>query len=869
MIGETLGRYSVVEKLGEGGMGVVYRAHDSVLNRDIALKVLRNPIAADPIRMERFRREAQVLAALNHPNIASIYGIEAHEGSYALVMELVEGATLSDRLARGPIPLREALAITRQIADALEYAHERGIIHRDLKPSNIKVSAEGSIKVLDFGLAKAAASPSTGDEPTLSVRDITGVGRLIGTPAYMSPEQARGLPVDKRTDIWAIGVVLFEVLTGRHAFGRSTSSDTIAAVLEHDPEWSALPAGTPQAVRRLLRHCLQKDLKLRLHDIGDARIEIDEALDDKSQDQPSCEPARATPLWKQPAIWVLLAIAVTSLGAAIWFWRKPPPLRNQVYLSIPLPPGEQLTGPPAISADGRIVAFTSRTGTGRPMLHLRDLSSPEVRVVPGTEEAMLPFFSPDGEYVAFFARGHLIKAAVSDGSLTTLAVAPDPWGGTWGEDGSIIFVPMFSSGLVRLWLHNGTPEVLTKPDEAAGGYAHMYPQFLPDGRHVVFSLWAPTPEHSGTALLSLETGRWQLIVPELSEVNFPGPGFLVIGDHGVGLRVVALDAAHPVTGQVGPTVLNQPIAFPVDVSRSWFAVSTTGTLVYAPADFSRSSLVWVDRSGHIDPVTREQRDYWQPALSPDGGRIVVRIGRDLWLHDLKRSSWNRLTFSGYNAYPVWTHDGRGIVYSSNQGGDLDIYLLSVTGTGSPTRLLQRPSLQVPCSVAPDGTVGFVETQATSRDIWVLSPDQKLSPFLTTPFYEGMCRFSPDGRYIAYTSDESGRREVYVQPFPGPGEKVAISTNGGTYPVWSRDGSELFFRQGDAMMVVDVKTSPVFSASRERQLFASTDFGFRIDFDVSADGKHFLMVHRDPGSWPTQLQVVLNWFDEVHRTETSH
>ena len=870
MIDQAIGRYTVLKKIGEGGMGVVYRAHDSGLQRDVALKVLREGVSFDAMRMERFRREAQLLASLNHPNIAAIYGFEEYGASRALAMELVEGVALSERIKRGALPVNEALVLARQIADALEYAHEHGIVHRDLKPSNIKITPDGTVKVLDFGLAKVVGeSVWTADAPTLS-KVSTQPGMIVGTAAYMSPEQARGHPVDKRTDIWAFGVVLFEMLTGRHAFGRSTSSDTIAAVLEHDPDWSALPPSAPPVVRRLLRHCLQKDPKLRLHDIGDARIEINDALDDKGAEQIGIESGPPATIWKHPATWVLLAVAAAALSTAIWLWRKPSPSHPAVYLSIPLPPGQQLTGPPAISADGRVVAFTSRTGTGRPLLYLRDMASPDTRVIPGSDDATLPFFSPNGEYVAFFARGHLTKAAVADGSLTTLAEAPDPWGGTWGKDGSIIFVPTFSSGLVRLWQHNGTPEVLTKPDDAAGGYAHMYPQFLPDGRHVVFSLWAPTAERSGTAVLSLETRQWQLVVHELSEVSFPGPDFLVVGDRGAGLRVVAFDAAHPVPGQLGPTVLNQPISFPVDASRSWFAVSPTGTLVYAPADFGRASLVWVDRSGRIEPVTHEQRDYWQPTLSPDGERVVIRIGPDLWLHDLKRSSWNRLTFSGYNAYPVWTRDGHNVIYSSNQGGDLDIYSLSTTGTGTPTRLLQRPSLQIPCAVAPDGTIGFVEAQAlTSRDIWTLSPAGKISPFLATPFYEGMCQFSRDGRHIAYVSDESGRREVYVQPFPGPGEKVAISTNGGTNPVWSHDGKKLFFRQGDAMMEVEVTTSPVFSASRERQLFASSDSGFRPDFDVSPDGNRFLMVHREPGSWPTQLNVVLNWFDEVRRTQTSH
>jgi len=866
MIDQIVGRYCVLHKIGEGGMGVVYLAHDSELQRDVALKVLRDDVAGDALRMERFRREARALASLNHPNIAAIYGIEEYGDSRALVMELVDGATLSERIASGPLPLEQALLLARQIAGALECAHEHGIVHRDLKPSNIKITPEGTVKLLDFGLAKAASAAPPDAETLIMTRGGTDAGMVVGTAAYMSPEQARGQPVDKRTDIWAFGVVLFEMLTGRHAFGRPTPSDTIAAVLGHQPDWTTLPTSTSPAIRRLLNHCLEKDTTRRLHDIADARLEVEDALAGNATADVAMAGPQPSAIWKHPAVWALLLVAATSLGVVNWLWHRAPPLQAAVHLAVPLPDGQQLTGPPAISADGRIIAFTSRRGTGPPLLYLRNLASPDVRVISGSEDASLPFFSPNSEYVAFFARGHLVKAAVSDGALTTIAEAPDPWGGTWGPDGSIVFVPTFSSGLVRLWTHNETPQVLTKPDGAAGGYAHMYPHFLPDGHNVVFSVWAPAADRAGEALLSLQNLQWQMLSPGWSEVAFPGPGFLVIGNHGAGLRIVPLDPAHPASVQMARSVLNRPIAFPLDLSRSWFAVSPTGTVVYAGADFSRSSLAWVDRGGRVEPVTSEQRDYWQPALSPDGERLAVRIGRDLWLHDLKRSSWNRLTFSGYSAYPSWTRDGNNIVYSSNVSGDLDLYSLPISGTAVARHLLQRPSLQVPCSVAPDGTIGFVDLQSgTSRAIWTLDPKGKATPFLTTPFNEMQCRFSPDGRYLAYVSDESGRREVYVQPYPGPGEKVAISINGGSNPVWSRDGKELFFRQGGAMMVVNVKPSPVFSASRERQLFTSTDFGFRPEFDVSPDGSRFLMVRRDPGSVPTQLDVILNWFDELRRT----
>ena len=866
MIDQMIGRYCLLEKIGEGGMGVVYRAHDSNLKREVAIKLLREDLAKDSQFIERFKREAELLASLNHPNIASIYGIEECGDTRGLVMEMVGGTLLSERIAHGAIPFSEALRFAREIASALEYAHGHGVIHRDLKPLNIKITLEGSVKLLDFGLAKrTAANWFQGNSHSGSTTGAeTGPGTILGTAAYMSPEQARGDPVDKRTDVWAFGIVMFQMLTGRHPFARETPSQTGAAILEAEPDWDKLPTNTPFGVRRLLRHCLEKDPKQRLRDMGDANLEMADVLQEPSlADVKPATYVRAA-LLRRGIFFALISLIVISVGVALVLRLRPTPAGPRTHLSIPLPAGQQMTGPPAISSDGRIVAWTSRTGTGRALLYVRPLNDPEPKTISGSEDAFLPFFSPDGEWVAFFAGGRLMKATVSGGSVTAIADAPDPWGGTWGKDGSIIFTPAFNSGLVRVSANGGHVESLTKPDGAAGGYGHMYPQFLPDGRHLVFSLWSTDPERNGTGLLSLADLRWQVVLPAWSEVAYPVPGYLVTGDRGAGIRVAPMNFERPAGTRVEQSIVNQPIAFMVQYARSWFAVSQNATLVYAAADFTKSTLVWVDQNGVTEPVINEQHDYWIPALSPDGERVAVRIGADLWVYDLRRSTSNRFTFSGYSTQPIWTPDGSAIIYASNRGGgDVDLYSQASSGSPAATRLLKKDSTQTPCSVLRDGTIAFIDYAETGRDLWTLSPDGKATPFLVTPFNKSQCRFSPNGHFLAYSSDESGRREIYVQPYPGPGEKVTISTNGGSYPVWSRDGRELFFRQGDAMMAVDVTTTGgAFRAARERQLFTAKDLGFRESYDVSVDGKRFLMVHREPGSWPTQLDVVLNCLSDL-------
>ncbi|MBZ5690020.1 MAG: protein kinase [Acidobacteriia bacterium] len=870
--GMRLGPYEVISALGAGGMGEVYRARDTRLDRTVAIKTLPEYFSRSPECRKRFEAEARAISKLNDPHICTLYDVGHQDGIDYLVMEYLEGETLAQRLHRGALPISEALRIGAEIVGALDKAHRQGIVHRDLKPSNIMLTKSGA-KLMDFGLAKtvvtascaidASASPTLSDVPS----PVTAQGAVVGTLQYMSPEQIEGKEADERSDVFAFGSVFFEMLSGKRAFHGNADLSLACAIMAKDPEPLLSVQGTaPPMLFRVLRRCLEKNAENRYQSARDLLLDLEWTASGAAQTETSQvprSPGRTRWLWASAAAVLLGALA---LGAAFRLWLRPPSPKSAIRLSIPLPPDQQLTGPPAISPDGQMISYTARTGSGRARLYLRALDQAAAKLISGSEDAALPFFSPDGQWVAFFARGFLLKAAISDGSITRISEAPDPWGGTWGKDGSIVYTSSFNSGLVRASASGGNPEVLTTPDGAASGYGHMYPQFLPDGRHVVFAVWSPSPSLGGIAVLSLDSRKWQLVLPNWIEGVYTSSGHLVVGNGGAGLRVAPFDANHPGPTTVQRSVLKQDIAFVHDLARSWFAISETGTLVYAPADVTKATLVWVDRNGQIQPLSSQQDDYWQPTLSPDSSKLVVRIGGDLWVYDVRRFTRNRLTFSGYNYSAVWTRDGSRILYSSSRGGDIDIYSQLPVATEPIGTLLKRESVQSACSVAPNGTLAFVDVQlATGRDIWTLAPDGKASPLLVTAFNETQCRFSPDGRFIAYVSDESGRREVYVQSYPGPGQKIGISTDGGSNPVWSPDGKGLFFREGEAMMMVELETTPVLTASRARHLFASNDLGFRPDFDVSPDGNRFLMVHRDPGSWPTRIDVVLNWFDEFSRS----
>ena len=892
LIGRRIGSFQVVSLLGVGGMGEVYEARDSKLGRDVALKILPAPFVHDAERLTRFQSDARMLAALNHPNIATIYGLEQSEGVHYLVMELVLGHTLAERVSSGALKIEEALKVAAQIAEALEAAHERGVIHRDLKPANAKVTPEGRVKVLDFGLAKAFVGKSGLDlshVPSLPAMG-TEEGRILGTPAYMSPEQARGKTVDKRTDIWAFGCVLYELLTARQAFPGETASDTIASVLEREPDWRALPAATPAKIRDLLRRCLQKDSQHRLRDIGDARIEIEEALAAPAAKERSAPGNGIGARWKGALLWgapLLLLTAVVSV--AIWNWKSPSPKVSgpAPHIAIALPPGQPLAGlemgiAVALSPDGSHLVYAARQGSIQ-QLYLRPLESLEAKPIPGTEGATGPFFSPDGKWVGFFAGGKMKKVAVSGGEALSLCDAPDPRGASWGSQGTIIFAPTRASALQKVSDAGGAPQPLT--EIAKGEESHRWPEFLPGREAVLFAALygGANWNNAEIAVQSLGPGERRNLIRGGTHPHYAASGHLVYAQGG-NLMAEPFDPQRlEVTGGAVPVV--EGVLQSTFSGAAQFSFSATGSLVYVPGgdQANQRRLVWVSRSGVEQPLAAPARSYRGPRLSPDGREVAVAIeGQDteIWLYNLSRETLTRLTFQRGTSYnPVWTRDGKRITFNIASGSEGGIYWLLADGSGGLQRLSEFGG--GPYSWSPDGKLlAFPKgTPTTGIGIWMLRmDDRKAAPFLRTSFNEGALQFSPDGRWVAYISDESGRREIYVQPYPGPGGKWQISTEGGTEPLWNPNGRELFYRSGDKMMSAEITTHPRFSAGKPKVLFVgqyqlSSNQGATANYDVSSDGQRFLVLK--PGGKDqaaTQINVVLNWFEDLKRrvpSQTKH
>jgi serine/threonine-protein kinase len=874
--GTHLGPYEILSAIGAGGMGEVYRARDPKLGRDVAIKVLPEAFARDAERMARFQREAKVLASLDHPNIATIHGLEESGGTHALVMQLVEGPTLADRIKAGPIPVDEALPIAKQICDALEYAHERGVIHRDLKPANIKVAADDTVKILDFGLAKAleedAASLDISTSPTLS-RLATMQGVLLGTAAYMSPEQAKGKAVDRRADIWAFGCVLYEMLTGKMAFGGEAVTDTLAAVIRAEPDWSLLPAGTPPHVRVLLRRCLQKDVRQRLQAIGDARIALEEVV---SGTAPQLT-APVTPLWRRVLPWAaaILAVIVACLGTWIL---KPSAAKPITRTVINLPPGDQLAALDypaiAISPDGTQIAYVA-IHAGTRQIHLRALDSLEARALAGTEGANTPFFSPDGQWLGFFAGGKLKKISVSGGAAVTVASsAVNPRGASWGS-GTIAFSPTPTSGVQQVSDAGGTSQTLVRPEK--GESSHRWPDFLRGGQAVLFTTLGAN-SGSGVAVQSLTSGERRHLAPSGQSPRYAASGHLLYVEGG-NLMAAPFDARRlQVAGSAVPVLEG---VLQTGGAGAQYSLSTTGSLVYVAggAQGSAERLMWVSRNGTEQVLPAPPHDYSFPRLSPDGRLLAVSFGEpgsgpQIWLYDLARDTLTRLTFGGNsNVAATWTPDGKRVVFGSDKEGQLNIFWQLADGSGGMERLTTSEYVNGPWSFSPDGQLlAYVEgNPTTGPDIWVLRlSDRKAQPFLRTEFNEGAAAFSPDGHWLAYISDESGRYEVYVQPYPGPGGKHQISTEGGTEPVWNPKGKELFYRSGDRMMAVEVATQPSFSVGKPRMLFQGaylTTTATSPFYNVSPDGQKFLMIkpaEATVSSPLTQIVVVQNWFEELKR-----
>jgi eukaryotic-like serine/threonine-protein kinase len=883
--GTHLGSYEVLAAIGSGGMGEVYSAHDNKLGRDVAIKVLPEAFARDPERLSRFQREAKMLASLNHPNIAAIYGLDEDASRNYLVMELIPGETLRERIAReGPLPVEEALGICRQITEGMEAAHDKGIIHRDLKPANVKVTPEGKVKILDFGLAKAFAGDMAGsnpsESPTLSAA-ATAQGMVLGTAAYMSPEQARGKAVDKRTDIWAFGCVLYELLTGKQAFQGETVTEILAAVLKGEPDWQALPATTPTKVRDLLRRCLQKDVNRRARDAGDVRIEVEEAL--AAPNVGSTAAAPATKGWRQALPWSIASSVGVAILAAIVVWNlKPspsPPSQPVSRFALTLPPGQQLADlenypAVALSPNGTHLVYVARQG-GTQQIYLRAMDSLEARPIPGTEGGVSPFFSPDGTWVGFFAGAKLKKVSLSGGAAVSLGDAAIPRGASWGSQGVIAFAPSIPSVLQQVSDAGGTPQPLTRLEK---GENHRWPEFLPGGKAVLFAAGTSgiSFANAQVAVQPVGTGERRNLVQLGTQPRYAPSGHLVYAQGG-SLMAVPFDPQRlEVTGTAVPVA--EGVQQSTASGAAQYSFSSTGSLVYVHGGLQSAQLrlVWVSRNGAEQPLAAPAHAYLAPRLSPDGRRVAVSIMEQetqVWLYDLSRETSTRLTFEGnYNLNPAWTPDGKRIAFESNKEGTPNLFWQLADGSGGLERLTTSEYIHAPISWSPDGQLlAFFEINPTTGfDIWLLRlGDRKAQPFLQTRFDEAVARFSPDGRWLAYTSDESGRYEIYVQPYPGPGGKWLISTEGGTEPAWNPNGRELFYRSGDKMMAVEIATQPGFAAGTPRMLFEGRYERAPVpiaNYDVSRDGQRFLMLKpsESAGAAPTQINVVLNWFEELKR-----
>ncbi|HWZ85044.1 MAG TPA: protein kinase [Thermoanaerobaculia bacterium] len=875
--GARLGPYEILSPLGAGGMGEVYRARDAKLQRDVAIKVLPLAVAEDADRLARFRREAQVLAALNHPHIAAIYGLEESDGVEALVLELVEGETLAERIAAGPVPIEEALAIARQIADALEAAHEKGIVHRDLKPANVKITPQGKVKVLDFGLAKALtgdrSSPDVTHSPTLTAA-ATQAGVVIGTAAYMSPEQARGKAVDKRADIWAFGAVLYEMLSGRKSFEGETVSDTLAAVLRADVDWNALPRDTPASVRRVLRRCLDREVKTRFHDIADARIEMDETL----QEPPPAAAAAPTP--SRSKLWPLTAGALLVLAALGW-WRalsSAPAPSLATRLSLVLPAGDRLPYEQepifALSRDGRQVAYVAEHA-GTPALYLRTLDAAEARLIEGTSEATSPFFSPDGGWVGFFADGKLKKVAVGGGLPIALADVSTPRGGVWLDDDSIVFSPEYTSGLVRLPAGGGKPEVLTRPDVARGERTHRWPEALPGGADVLFTVGlASSPsDYDGAeiAVLNVASRKVRRVFDGGSMPRYVAPGRLAFL-RGDSILVVPFDPGRAaVTGAAVPVV--EKVSGDLAGGSAYYATARNGTLVsargVAPQD---RTLTLGNRKGEAIDVPLSPRHFLGPRFSPDAKRLAFSVGAgtgrddDVWTYDIAGNILTRLTFGNTGLLAVWSPDGKRIAYGSIRGGAEGIYVKAADGGGQEEALqILKSSAEMPSAWSADGaSLAFLRLSPTVG-IWLVplgepSKVREIEPGALT------ARLSPDGRWIAYQTGIPG--DIFVRPTDGSPGKWQITTDRGSWPVWV--GNEIFFlREGGDILSVDVDTRPTFRAGAPRLVYPGKGRfdagGLYSPFDVSSDGQSFVLMKTNArAEGAGRIDVVLNWPAELQR-----
>ncbi len=901
--GEELNQYRIIEKLGEGGMGQVFRAEDTRLKRDVAIKVLPPDVAGDPERIARMEREAQVLASLEHPNIAAIYGIEQAEvnGTQVrfLAMQLAEGSTLADRIAEGPVLLGEALQIALQIAEGLEAAHEKGVVHRDLKPANIQIGTDGTVKLLDFGLAKAVdgRNVTTGMDLTASptVLEATRQGVIMGTAGYMSPEQARGYTVDQRTDIWAFGAVLYEMLAGRTVFAGETATDVLGAIVHREPDWKLLPAVTPRRIQMLIKRCLRKDAKRRLQAIGDARVTILDFLEDPVAAEASVgrEPI---PAWQRWLPWGVAAVLALALAGSILVSGRADepaaPLRTQTVLDTSGLMFLQAGTNVAVSPGGDHIVVAQGDVAGADLqLWSRSLDDPTFTVL-APAVAYAPFFSPDGEWVGFVSPSALQKVPVTGGTPLVLCEVSRARGATWGVGGTIVFAGSPNSGLSVVSQEGGAPEVLTTLDEEAGEATHRWPHFLPDGVHVLFTTLSTSSDFDRATLeiINIETGARKVVHRGGSYGRYLPTGHILYYNAGT-LFAMPFDLATlEATGGAVPVV--NDVEGATFGGNAQFDISNNGLLVYRQSerrDVPLHVAQWVNRDGEGSMLWDDPDTYAEPRISPDGTKAVFMVlaGRnwDLWTYDIERDVSTRLTFdAGFDGPAVWSPDGEEVIFSSDINGASNLYRRRADGSGEIQRITESAdTTQYVSDWSNDGRYVLITAEGSVGGAAITYLDleeggDETSEFLP-PTGVGLAEamFSPNGRWVAYQSRESGQNEVYVRPFPPAGGKWQVSDAGGSYPKWSADGRELYYRNDEGIVVVSVGTEgSSFTAGRAQQLFRGAYRGgiqgVNLDgiqfahYDVAPDGR-FVMFPAPPTEETPNvewLQVVANWFTELNR-----
>ena len=884
--GTKLGRYEIRSKIGAGGMGEVYQARDMELGRDVAVKVLPSSFSVDATRLHRFQQEACAAGALNHPNVLIVHDIGACEGAPYVVSELLEGETLRKRIGGTPLGQRRAVDYALQIANGLAAAHGKGIIHRDLKPDNIFVTNDGRVKILDFGLAKLTqldGNQSQTDVPTRRVDTDSGV--VMGTVGYMSPEQLKGRPVDQRSDIFSFGAILYEMLSGRRAFHGESAAETMSAILREDPpELSDTNKTVTPALGRLVNHCLEKNPEARFHSARDLAFAL-EALSGSASSSTQTVAMPASVRWtrnNERLVWIVVSalLLASAIAFGLLYFRRPlaqTPAASRFYI---YPPEKaELRGSFTVSHDGRRVIMRV-ISEGKVLLWARALDSLTGQPLAGTEEGSYPFLSPDSRFIGFFSGGKLKKIEATGGPVQTLCDAPDPRGGTWNRDGVIIFAPKSADTLYRVSPAGGAPVPLTTLDAARKEISHQHPRFLPDGRHFLYLAVSPQRESAGIYVGSLDSKATKLLVNTDASAAYAPPGYLLF------LRDRTLMAQDFDADTLELTGEPFPVAEEVDhlggVRFALFSVSETGVLVYRSGSSDVTQLIWFDREGKQLEAVGPTAGQTAPWLSPDEkraafGRLDLQSGSsDIWLIELSRGIPTRFTFDPANdTAPIWSPDGNRIVFSSEREGPFDLYQRAASGGGNDELLLKSDNRKFPNDWSADGRFILYQelNPKTNFDLWVLplSGEQKPFPFLQSEFYEGQGRFSPDGKWVAYTSNESGTWQVYVQSFPASGGKWQVSTNGGVQPQWRRDGKELFYLSLDRkLMALEVKGSgSTFAAGVPKELLelrlqTLALPGPRNFYVAAANGRRFLVTSTPEGGATTPTTVVLNWTADLKR-----